>query len=462
MIGSFLLLASLTAAPPQTPVDDAAFRYGRFGLVNVYRPPGPTTGIVLLFSGDGGWNLGVIDMARAAAADGLLVLGVDTPRYLKAVDASHERCAYYAADAESLSQFAQKRLGLPRYQPPILAGYSSGAGLVYATLAQAPDNTFEGAVSIGFDPLLPTETSPCERNGLGSTPGPRGRSRMVSPVPQLPAPWVILHGAADSVSPIDSVEAFAAAVAGTEVVRLPHVGHGFSRQNQWMPQFRDALARLAPRPATGALAVPADLGDLPIVALPLPETPGDFFAIVLSGDGGWASIDKQIGDELVKAGVPTVGFNSLQYFWKKRTPEEIAGDLEKIIRHYQVALHCDRVVLVGYSLGANVLPLMASRLPPALLAQVRLIAFLGLEHQTDLEFRLGDWLGSKHEAVYPLLPEVQKLAGQPMLCVYGAREGDTLCPDLPAGLAEVVRLEGGHHFGGDFRGLARLILDRVK
>jgi len=70
--------------------------------------------------------------------------------------------------------------------------------------------------------------------------------------------------------------------------------------------------------------------------------------------------------------------------------------------------------------------------------------------------------GSWRDAPYPLLPEVQKLAGHPMLCVYGAKEGDTLCPDLPAGLADVRELGGGHHFDGDYRGLARLVLDYVK
>lgn len=457
-----LLLASALLAPTQAPGDGAALHFGRYGDVSVYRPAGTPTAVAVFFSGDGGWNQGVVDMARAAAAGGTLVLGVDTPRYLKAVDASGDRCSYFAADAEALSQYAQKRLGLTRYQPPILIGYSSGAGLVYATLAQAPDNTFEGAISVAFDALIPTQTAVCDRNGLTSSPGPKGRGRVLMTVPQLPARWIVLQGEADSVSPIDSVAPFVKAVPGSELVRLPRVGHGFSRQSNWLPQFKDALNTLAPAAAAGVTPASADLGELPMVELPPPEHPADYFAIVLSGDGGWASIDKQIGDELVKSGVPTVGFNSLQYFWRKRSPDEASTDLERMIRHYQRVFHLQKVILVGYSRGADVLPLMASRLPAATLDQVRLMAFLGLEHETNLEFRLGDWLGAQHDASYKLLPELEALRGRPMLCVYGTREGDTLCPDLPAGLADVVRIEGGHHFDGDFRGLARLILDRVK
>jgi type IV secretory pathway VirJ component len=462
MIAALLLAASSLATPPQQVFGGGGLSFGRFGHISIYEPVGTRTGVALFFSGDGGWNEGVIDMAHGLVASGTLVIGVDTPRYLAQVDRSGESCEYLAADAEQLSQYVQKQLGLPRYQPPVLVGYSSGAGLAYATLAQAPDNTFQGAVSLGFDPMLPNHTAPCERNGLTSSPGPKGKGRLLGRAEHLAAPWIVLHGQLDRVSPIDSAEAFVKAVPGSEFHALATVGHGFSRQANWMPQLRDAVGRLTPEP-TADPAPSADLSDLPVVSLPAPAPTdsGDYFAIVLSGDGGWASIDKRVGEELVAAGIPTVGFNSLQYFWRKRTPDEISAGLGRLIRHYQAAFGRERVVLVGYSRGADVLPLMVSRLPAALADRIRLVAFLGLEHKTNLEFRLGDWLGPQHDASYPLLPEIRKLAGHPMLCVYGAREHDTLCPDLPSGLADVVRLEGGHHFDGDYRDLARLIMDHV-
>ena len=453
------MIATLLLALLAHRAENAALHFGRFGDVAVYRPAGVPAHTALFFSGDGGWNQGVIDMAHTLAQGGTLVLGVDTPRYLKAVDAGAGKCTYLAADAEALSQYAQKELGLPQYQPPLLVGYSSGAGLVYATLAQAPANTFTGALSIGFDPHLPTRTALCGQNGLTTVATHDGAARVVQPLAHLPEPWIILHGDLDQVWPADSAEAFVRQVTGAEIVRLPRVGHGFSVEGAWVGQLKDAVARLTLVPA--AAPTPTDLGDLPVVTLPMPATPRDYFAIVLSGDGGWASIDKQIGEELVRTGVPTVGFNSLQYFWRKRAPEEASSDLERMIRHYQQAFGREQVILVGYSRGADVLPLMASRLPASLLAQVRLMAFLGIEHETNLEFRLGDWLGAQHAAAYKLLPELQKLAGHPMLCVYGAHEGDTLCPDVPAGLMEVVQLEGGHHFDGDFHSLARLIMARV-
>jgi len=461
-----LLLASLSLGPIVRPraaqAEDPALRYGRFGPVAVYRPAGVPARTAIFFSGDGGWKEGVVEMARVLAESGTLVLGVDTPRYFHTVDQRGDRCTYLAGDAEALSQYAQKQLGLPAYQIPLLVGYSSGAATVYATLAQAPANTFQGALSLGFDPALPTRTALCDRNGLTTALAQNGEARILRPVSAIPGPWIVLHGSQDEVWPADSALAFVRAVPGAEFVPLPKVGHGFSVTGNWLPQFKDAVARLTPAASEAAAPTAAEIANLPVTALPVPGSATDYFAVVLSGDGGWASIDKQIGDELTRSGVPVVGFNSLQYFWSRKTPDQSANDLDRIIRYYQQAWHKRDVILVGYSRGADVLPLIASRLPESQLDRIRLIAFLGLQHSTDLEFRLGDLLSARSQPLYPLLPEVRKLAGRPMLCVYGSKEGDTLCPDLPPGLADVVELGGGHHFDGDYRRLARLVLDHVK
>ena len=57
----------------------------------------------------------------------------------------------------------------------------------------------------------------------------------------------------------------------------------------------------------------------------VPAAPGatatDSFAIVMSGDGGWAGLDKDVAQALSAHGIPVVGLDSLRYFWSPRTPE---------------------------------------------------------------------------------------------------------------------------------------------
>ena len=98
----------------------------------------------------------------------------------------------------------------------------------------------------------------------------------------------------------------------------------------------------------------------------------------MSGDGGWAGLDKDIAAALAADGIPVVGLDSLRYYWSARTPEGLAADTDRMIRYYLAHLGKQRVLLIGYSQGADVLPFAVNRLPEATRARVRLAAVLGL------------------------------------------------------------------------------------
>jgi type IV secretory pathway VirJ component len=56
------------------------------------------------------------------------------------------------------------------------------------------------------------------------------------------------------------------------------------------------------------------------------------------------------------------------------------------------------------------------------------------------------------------LPEVRRMRGVRFLCIYGAEEDDSICPQLQGSNALVAKLPGGHHFDGDYDKLAATIL----
>lgn len=450
------LLALAAPASAQSPGETLSF--GRFGTVAVLRPAGEPAQVALFLSGDGGWNEGVVEMGRALAETVALVLGVDTAHYLKGVAGSNEPCVYPAGELEALSQFAQQKLALPRYTVPILVGYSSGATLAYTALVQAPANTFRGAISLGFCPDLPVRRPFCKGHGLVSQPTRDGKGVLFAPAAEPSAPWIALQGEVDQVCDPKRTAAFVAQVGRGELVSLPKVGHGFGNDARWRPPLLDGFAKLAASaPARPALA--ADVSDLPLVELPAPGSEDPRLAVILSGDGGWASIDREVGGALFQAGVAVVGLDSLQYFWSKRTPEQSADALARIVRHYLGAWKKERVLLIGYSRGADVLPFMTARLPPDLRERVALVALLGPAPSVEFEFHVADWLGgSGSRDALPTAPEVAKLRGLPLICVYGSGESESLCRDLDPALGARVELPGDHHFGGDYAGIARRIL----
>jgi type IV secretory pathway VirJ component len=449
---STLMFASVFADQTET------LKVPTFGQVVVYRPDKPTQ-VVLFISGDGGWNQGVVSMAERLRDLGALVVGIDI-RTFNASMRESKRCAYPAGALEQLSRDVQLRYKLPEYIRPILVGYSSGATLVYATLAAAPPETFAGGLSLGFCPDLDEPTPLCPMRGLKTTRKSKGVGYDLSPYPGLKVPWMVLHGEADQECSPATARDFVSATGSSRLFSLPKVGHGFSVPANWEPQFIEAFRAIVAtttRHEAPHISIP-EADDLPLVEVPATAaSTRNEMAVLISGDGGWAELDKSIAEGLAGAGVPTVGLNSLRYFWTPRTPENAASDLARVITHYSAAWHRDRVIVIGYSFGADVLPFLVNRLEPSVRARIANVVLLGLSTTAQFEFHLAEWLGQSGGTEYSTVPEVDRLT-IPVTCVRGADEDDSACGLIKNPHARVVTVGEGHHFGGDYDRLVNLIL----
>ena len=201
---------------------------------------------------------------------------------------------------------------------------------------------------------------------------------------------------------------------------------------------------------------------LPLVEVPATRGNSDTLVVLVSGDGGWAAIDREISKVFADDGMPVIGLNALQYFWTKRTPEAASRDLDSIITRYLGQWHKSRVVLAGYSRGADVLPAMISRLPAETRTKIRSIVLLGPGPKVEFEFHVSDWLRDTNAGV-AVKPEVEKLAPAHILCIYGESDHDSLCPALKSqpGVS-VIALKGAHHFDGGYANLGRLIIEHIQ
>jgi type IV secretory pathway VirJ component len=210
------------------------------------------------------------------------------------------------------------------------------------------------------------------------------------------------------------------------------------------------------------LAAQSDMGDLPLSLTP--AAPGPLLAVLLTGDGGWAAGDKSMAQALAQRGVAVAGLNSARYVERARTPDEAAGDLARILRHFLGAWHRQRVILIGYSRGADLIPFMVSRLPADLRNRIALTALLGPGEWASFQFSLLDITRSHARPdTFPVQPEVAKLKGTPVLCLYGSKDRGAICPSLAsAHLARAIEHPGGHRVsGGDGPALVDTILDAL-
>jgi type IV secretory pathway VirJ component len=447
-------LGGQSHAPPLA-ADAKRLSHGRFRNLLVYLPNGTPASVVLFLSGDEGWNAATDAMARPLIRQGAMVVGIDWGKFRANLEADGDACVFPDGDLENLSHFVQAYFHSPTYLSPILVGVASGAPMAYAVLAQAPRNTFAAALTLGFCPSLDLQKPLCKV---------QRRGRDLLPIQSLGNPWLNLQGDLDRSCPVAVTREFISQIRGAALVTLPKVGHDFASPGGWMPQFAAGYARLATQNATRIAPPPAGLSDLPVIeiaarpgAVPTAAAPLDSFAILMSGDGGWAGLDQDVAAALSAKGIPVVGLDSLRYYWTARTPDGVAADTDRMIRYYLGHFGKQRVLLIGYSQGADVLPFAVNRLPEATRARVALTAVIGMSEHALFEFHLSGWIADDSSGA-ATLPEINRIAGMPVLCIYGVDESDSLCPKLDPKKFQVVQLKGGHHFDGDYDGLARQIL----
>jgi dipeptidyl aminopeptidase/acylaminoacyl peptidase len=173
-----------------------------------------------------------------------MVAGINIVHYFRGLQKQQNKCYNPAADFESLSLYLQKKFRFPDYRKPILMGYSSGATLVYGILAQAPANTFKGAISLGFCPDIEIDKPLCDGTGLKSHVLKPGKSWFLEPSDKLTAPFIVLLGILDKVCSFDDTKLFMKKVNTGELIPLPKVGHGFAVQKNWMPQMLSAYEKM--------------------------------------------------------------------------------------------------------------------------------------------------------------------------------------------------------------------------
>ncbi len=218
--------------------------FEHFGLMRLFRSVPEPTYTVIFISGDGSINQRVKEMSTVLASQDALVVTIDIIHYLKQLEISKAPCSNPAGDFIALSKFIKEKVKTKSNKRPVLVGYSSGATLVYAILVQAPPDSFQGGISIGFCPDLLVKKPFCKGNGLEWEPGPGGKGYNFLPSNDLTNPWIALQGTEDKICEITASEEFIKKIRDSEVIKLEKVGHGFKNQSRWAPVLKEIYRKI--------------------------------------------------------------------------------------------------------------------------------------------------------------------------------------------------------------------------
>ncbi len=227
-----------------------------------------------------------------------------------------------------------------------------------------------------------------------------------------------------------------------------------------------ALAVLGQTPARGqaisAAIASADAGQARLAHLPLIEVPaaadGDTFVVLYSGDSGWSATARGFSAELAAAGQPVVGVDALRYFLRRRAPEAAAADLAAVIEHYAAAWTRPKVILVGYSFGADSLPLIVEQLGPDERARVRLMVLISPADRADMRFDGLSWIDLTLPGARPLAPALLTLGAIPAICIRAEHDRRAACDRFPPQAITSVHLPGDHRYHGQYEAVAQIIL----
>jgi type IV secretory pathway VirJ component len=419
--------------------------YGLFGTLHLTRPVGDVASTVLFFSDRDGWTARQVALSTALAARGAFVVGIDLPAYLAKLATISGKCSYPAGHVEEVAHWIERHEGFATYTYPLVIGDGSGAPFTYALAAQAPAGTFAGLITLGWDDAfrLPKEFCPGDAGAMTKADGASAR---VEPVAKLPLEWMALP--------------FAPGARGGRVIADARVVADASGLSPLVAQSSNVAAifdRWRRREDAARVALPDDVADLPLTDIP--PTAGDAhrIAIIITGDGGWAGLDRGVADALNADGVRVIGFSTLKFFWHKQTPEAATDAIARVITHYGKQYPDARFVLIGYSFGASLVPVVANRLPDAARARVDGGVMISPDDEAVFEIHVGDWFGSTHhDEALPVEPELaaSKVA---FVCVHGVDEDDSFCKKPQPAAVRVVTLPGGHHYNGDYKALGDLI-----
>jgi type IV secretory pathway VirJ component len=206
-----------------------------------------------------------------------------------------------------------------------------------------------------------------------------------------------------------------------------------------------------------------DVSSLPLTPFPITNIePEKALIVYISGDGGLNSFSKQFCQALNDKGYPVVLFNSLKYFWSKKTAQQASTDVQKTIQYYKASWKKNKVVILGYSFGADVLPFIYTRLAKDVQNSVKNLVMVSPSNTTDFEVHVNQMFGKKQTDGVSVPDEINKIADKPLLFIQAQKEPERVEVErLKIHNYKLVVLKGGHHYDNNGGEVADMIVQNL-
>jgi type IV secretory pathway VirJ component len=201
----------------------------------------------------------------------------------------------------------------------------------------------------------------------------------------------------------------------------------------------------------------------PTVNLPVIESRSNgnnsYYVLLLTGNGGWKKLVQSVTSYLNSKDVSVVAVNTQKYLWSEKNPSQIACDIESLIDKYFNKWGQKKVVLMGYSMGAEVLPFAVNCMEEKYFGEINDLILIGPWQKATFEVKLKDYFFEVNKGL-DIYTEILKLKTGKGYIICDDNEF-SICKKNLTGVIDHDFLGGGHHFGHDYTALSELIGKRL-
>lgn len=180
----------------------------------------------------------------------------------------------------------------------------------------------------------------------------------------------------------------------------------------------------------------------------------------ISGDGGFNKFSTALCQSLNNKGYDVYALNARSYFDDKKTPEQTTNDIRNYLNKKLAGRKSRKVVLIGYSFGADVLPFILNRLPKNVL-DVPVSFIMAPSSSTDFEIHWSDIFGGNTKRDMDVVTEINKLNDDNIVIINGSDENEIALNKISLKKYTHEVLPGGHHFDGDTDQIINVILNHI-
>ena len=185
----------------------------------------------------------------------------------------------------------------------------------------------------------------------------------------------------------------------------------------------------------------------------------DYYVILLTGNGGWQNLVQSITHYLNLKNVSVLAINTKKYLWSEKKPAQIGRDLESLIDRCESKWGQKKVVFIGFSMGAEVLPFAVNCMEDKYIPELNDLILIGPWQKATFKISLRDYFFEVNKGV-DIYPELLKIKTKKAYVICDDNEF-SICHNDLEGVIDHDLLRGGHHFGHDYNTLSKLIGKRL-